>query len=189
MPRHLPEAVLWTERDLIGVAYRVNPFQVPSDGWSGVPLWITMAGRRGGEQRARHHRHPTAITELGGTWLAQLHDAHRQVDALLRAIDSGLLGPPADKDGHASDPPDAGIEAWLARRTAEPLTGIVDELRAHLAPEALRLVPDPVPDTVAVAVTDDPQARSPVQAASQQAGLYLADQNLLIPDPPVGRYR
>ena len=189
MPRHVPEAVLWTERDLIGVAYRVNPFQVPSDGWSGVPLWITMAGRRGGEQRACHHRHPTAITELGGTWLAQLHDAHRQVDALLRAIDSGLLGPPAGKDGHASDPPDAGIEAWLARRTAEPLTGIVDELRAHLAPEALRLVPDPVPDTVEVAVTDEPQARSPVQAASQQAGLYLADQNLLIPDPPVGRYR
>lgn len=189
MPRHLPEAVLWTERDLIAVAYRVNPFQVPSDGWSGVPLWITMAGRRGGERRARHHRHPTAITELGGTWLAQLHDAHRQVDALLRAIDSGLLGPPPDKDGHASDPPDAGIEPWLARRTAEPLTGIVDELRHHLAPEALRLVPDPGPETVAVAVTDDAKTSSPLQAASQQAGLYLADPNLLIPDPPAGRYR
>jgi hypothetical protein len=102
--------------------------------------------------------------------LAQLHDAHRQVDALLRAIDSGLLGPPAGKDGHASDPPDAGIEAWLARRTAEPLTGIVDELRAHLAPEALRLVPDPVPDTVGVAVTDDPGPEAPYRPLASRPG-------------------
>ena len=163
MARHLPDAVLWTEWDLIGVAYRVNPFHVPNDGWAEVPLWITMAGRRGGEQRARHHRHPTAITELGGTWLAQLHDAHRQVDALLWAIDSGLPGTPPEKQARASDPPDAEIEPWLARRTAEPITGIVDELRAHLAPEALRLVPDPVPDTVEVAVTDDPEALSTLQ--------------------------
>ncbi|HSO05205.1 MAG TPA: hypothetical protein VLQ92_12035, partial [Candidatus Limnocylindrales bacterium] len=188
-PRHRAEALLWTEQDLIAVAYRVNPFHVPSDGWAEVPLWITMAGRRGSEQRARHHRHPTGITDLGGAWLQQLHDAHRQVDALLWAITAGLPGPPPDQNSHASDPPEAGIEAWLARRTSEPITTIVDELRAHLTPEALRLVPEPALDTVEVAVSSDPRARSPLQLASQRTGLYLADQDLLIPDPPVGRYR